>query len=305
MNSTNNVALEGLQNFLEYPLLRLGGEPFTMASLLTIFFWLVFVLALSWAVRRFVVQRLLKHTRFDPSFQYTLSKLTGYLLVAAGFFIALQMNNVNLSSLTVLAGAIGVGVGFGMQNIINNFVSGLIILAERPITIGDRIEVGNVAGQVTHINLRSTAVVTNDNISIIVPNSDLTSHAVTNWSHGDPTVRIRLPVGVAYGTDPEKLQNILTEVAKEHPKVLADPAPDVFFNGFGDSSLNFELAVWTAEMSSKPRRFRSELYYAIEKKLRENHIEIPFPQRDLHLRSGKITIDAKGAGQFDVRASAE
>jgi len=305
MNSTNNVALEGLQNFLEYPLLRLGGEPFTMASLLAIFFWLVFVLALSWAVRRFVVQRLLKHTRFDPSFQYALSKLTGYLLVAAGFFIALQMNNVNLSSLTVLAGAIGVGVGFGMQNIINNFVSGLIILAERPITIGDRIEVGNVAGQVTHINLRSTTVVTNDNISIIVPNSDLTSHAVTNWSHGDPTVRIRLPVGVAYGTDPEKLQNILTEVAKEHPKVLADPAPDVFFNGFGDSSLNFELAVWTAEMSSKPRRFRSELYYAIEKKLRENQIEIPFPQRDLHLRSGKITIDAKGAGQFDVRAPAE
>jgi len=103
---------------------------------------------------------------------------------------------------------------------------------------------------------------------------------VTNWSHGDPRVRIRLPVGVAYGTDPEKLRNILLEVAKEHPKVLADPAPDVFFNGFGDSSLNFELAVWTAEMSSKPRRFRSELYYAMEKKLRENKIEVPFPQQN-------------------------
>lgn len=286
MNMTNNVAFEGFQKFPEYPLLKLGNEPFTIASLLKIIFWLAFVLALSWALRRFVVQRLLKHTRFDSSFQYAISKLTGYVFVCLGFFIALQVNNVNLSSLTVIAGAVGVGVGFGLQNIINNFVSGLIILAERPITIGDRIEVGTVAGQVSKISLRSTTVVTNDNISIIVPNSDIISHAVTNWSHGDPRVRIRLAVGVAYGTDPEKLRRLLLEVAADHPKVLKTPASDVFFNGFGDSSLDFELAVWTAEMTAKPRRFRSELYYAIEKKLRDNHIEIPFPQRDLHLRSG-------------------
>ncbi|HEX3890623.1 MAG TPA: mechanosensitive ion channel family protein, partial [Verrucomicrobiae bacterium] len=120
--------------------------------------------------------------------------------------------------------------------------------------------------------------------------SDFISHAVTNWSHGDPRVRIRLPVGVAYGTAPEKLQSILLEVAKEHPKVLREPGPDVFFLGFGDSSLNFELAVWTAEMTFKPRRFRSELYYAMEKKLRENKIEVPFPQRDLHLRSGNFVL---------------
>jgi len=290
MNPTNNVVLDGLQKILAYPLLKLGDTQFTFGTLVKIFFWLLLVLVVDWLLRRFIVHRLLKRTRFDVSLQYAIGKIAGYIFVTLGFFIALEVNGVNLSSLAVIAGAIGVGVGFGLQNIINNFVSGLIILAERPITIGDRVEVGSVAGQVTKISLRSTTVVTNDNIAIIVPNSDFISHAVTNWSHGDPRVRIRLPVGVAYGTDPEKLRNILLEVAKEHPKVLADPAPDVFFNGFGDSSLNFELAVWTAEMSSKPRRFRSELYYAMEKKLRENKIEVPFPQRDLHLRSGNFVL---------------
>ena len=170
---------------------------------------------------------------------------------------------------------------FGLQNIVNNFVSGLIILAERPITIGDRIEIGGVAGQVREIRLRSTTVVTNDNITIIVPNSDFISHTVTNWSYGDTRVRLRLPVGVAYGTDVRLLERLLLDVAREHPKVLREPAPSVFFHGFGESTLDFELAIWTQEMTFQPRRFKSELYFAIEQKLRENKIEIPFPQRDL------------------------
>jgi small-conductance mechanosensitive channel len=293
---TNTVVGE-FDKVLNYPFLHVGRTPVTLWTILAVLFWLVLVLVVNWMLRRFIVQRLLKRTHFDASLQYAIGKIVGYLFVALGFFIALEVNDVNLSSLAVIAGAVGVGVGFGLQNIINNFVSGLIILAERPITIGDRIEVGNVAGQVVKISMRSTTVVTNDNIAIIVPNSELTSHAVTNWSHGDPRVRIRLPVGVAYGTDPEKLRPVLLEVAKEHPKVLTAPAPEVFFNGFGDSSLNFELAVWTAEMSSKPRRFRSELYYAMEKKLRENQIEIPFPQRDLHLRSGNFVLPAPPAGR--------
>lgn len=290
MGQTNDIVLDGLQKILAYPLLKLGSTEFTLATLVKVFFWLLLVLVVNWFLRRFIVQRLLKRTHFDASLQYAIGKILGYVFVTLGFFVALEVNNINLSSLTVIAGAIGVGVGFGLQNVINNFVSGLIILAERPIAIGDRIEVGNVAGQVVKISMRSTTVVTNDNISIIVPNSDLTSHAVTNWNHGDPRVRIRLPVGVAYGTDPEKLRRVLLEVAKEHPKVLTDPASDVFFNGFGDSSLNFELAVWTSEMSSKPRHFRSDLYYAMEKKLRENQIEVPFPQRDLHVRSGNLVL---------------
>jgi small-conductance mechanosensitive channel len=292
MDAATNHVVGEFDKVLHHPLFSVGQTPFTLWTLIVILFWLLLVLIGNWLLRRFIVQRLLKRTRFDPSLQYAINKISGYVFITLGFFIALQVNNVNLSSLTVIAGAVGVGVGFGLQNIINNFVSGLIILAERPITIGDRIEVGNVAGQVTRINLRSTIVVTNDNISIIVPNSDFISRTVTNWSHGDPRVRIRLPVGVAYGTDPEKLRRLLLEVAREHSSVLTEKPPEVFFSGFGDSSLNFELAVWTAEMTFKPRRFRSELYYAIEKKLRENGIEIPFPQRDLHLRSGNFVVPA-------------
>ena len=291
--ATNHVIFGDFDKVLHYPLVKIGATPLTFFTVLAVIFWVALVLVLNWLIRRFFVQRLLQRTHFDPSLQYAIGKITSYLFITLGFFIALQVNNVNLSSLTVIAGAVGVGVGFGLQNIINNFVSGLIILAERPITIGDRIEVGSVLGQVTRINLRSTTVVTNDNISIIVPNSDFISHAVTNWSYGDPRVRMRLPVGVAYGTDTEKLKRVLLEVAKAHPKVLADPEPSVFFLGFGDSSLNFELAVWTAEMTSKPRSFRSDLYFAMDKILRENNIEVPFPQRDLHLRSGNFVIPGK------------
>ncbi len=145
-----------------------------------------------------------------------------------------------------------------------------------------------MAGTVSRIRLRSTEIITNDNISIIVPNSDFVSHPVTNWSHGDERVQIRLPIGVAYGTDVEKLKVVLLEVAAENPNVLKTPKASVYFESFGDSALLFELGVWTADMTHSPRRFRSDLNFAIERKLRENKIEIPFPQRDLHLKSGSF-----------------
>lgn len=236
------------------------------------------------------MRRVLQRTRLQASLQFALARISGYAFIALGFYVSLQLVGVNLTSLAVVAGAVGVGLGFGLQNIVHNFVSGLIILAERPIAIGDRIEIGGVAGQVQEIRLRSTTVITNDNIAYIVPNSDLITNTVINWSHGDLRVRIRLPVGVAYGTDPRKLEKLLLEVAKAHPKVLQEPGPSVFFLGFGDSSLNFELGVWTSEMTFQPRRFRSELYFAMEEKLRANQIEIPFPQRDLHLRSGNFVV---------------
>jgi small-conductance mechanosensitive channel len=253
---------------------------------------LVMVVVVEFLLRRYFVRRILQRTRLDPPVQFAIARIGGYTFIALGFYISLQVVGLNLTSLAVVAGALGVGIGFGLQNIVHNFVSGLIILAERPIAIGDRIEVGNVAGQVRQIRLRSTTIVTNDNISYIVPNSDFITNTVINWSHGDPRVRMRLSLGVAYGSDLEKLQKVLLEVANEHPKVMKDPAPTVFFVGFGESSLDFELGVWTMEMTYQPRRFRSELYFAIEKKLRENKIVIPFPQRDLHLRSG--TLASKG-----------
>ena len=284
MNGTNNVVVSDFEHLLNHPLLTMGQTAITPLTLARIVLWLMVVLVLGRLLRRLVVQRVLQRTRLDPPVQYAIGKFAGYLFLAGGFYIALQVNGVDLSSLAVIAGAVGVGLGFGLQNLVQNFVSGLIILAERPISIGDRVEVGEVAGQITHISLRSTTIVTNDNISIIVPNAQFISEKVTNWSYGDPKVRIRLPIGVAYGSDIDKLRKVLLGVATAHPKVLKDPAPELFFAEFGDSSLNFELGVWTAEMTSKPRRFRSELNYALEKALRENGIEIPFPQRDLHLR---------------------
>jgi small-conductance mechanosensitive channel len=290
MNAHSQQFLNEPLRILNYPLMKLGDSSLTLVAVLKFLCIIALVFAAERTVRRHLVRRFLQRTHLEPALQYAVGKIAGYLFIALGFYIALKLVGIDLSSLAVLAGAVGVGLGFGLQNVISNFVSGLIILAERPIAIGDRVEMGEVAGLITRISLRSTILVTNDNITIIVPNSDFITNKVTNWSYGDPKVRIRLPVGVAYGTDPERLRQLLLEVANEHPKVLRDPAAEVFFSGFGDSSLNFELGVWTAELTSKPRRFRSELNYAITRKLREHHIEIPFPQRDLHLRSGSFVL---------------
>ncbi len=270
--------------WLEYPLVKLGGSTISVLTLCTIVFWFFFVLIASALLRRFIVQRLLARTNFDPGLQFAIAKIFGYMVVTLGFYVALVVNGVNLSSLAVIAGALGVGIGFGLQNIVSNFVSGLILLAERPVAMGDRIEVAGVAGMVRKISLRSTIIVTNDNISIIIPNSDLITHPVTNWSHGDPKVQIRVPIGVAYGTDVEKLRSVLREIAAEVSGVLAKPEPTLYFEGFGDSAMNFELGLWTQDMAQSPRRFRSDINFALERKLRENKIEIPFPQRVVHLR---------------------
>jgi len=278
--------LVGLERVLNYPLLKLGDSPITLALLITTLLLLGLVVLGERLFRHLFVMRLLRKTKLDHSLQYAISRIIGYLVLLLGFYIALQVVGLNLSSLAVIAGAVGVGLGFGLQNIINNFVSGLIILAERHIAVGDRIVVGGVDGKVEKISLRSTTVITNDNIAIIVPNADLIANAVTNWSYHEAKVRFRVPVGIAYGSDLEQFRRLMLEVAAAHPAVLPEPRPDVLFTGFGDSSLNFELAVWTTEMIHSPSRFRSELLFAIEKKLREHAIEIPFPQRDLHLRSG-------------------
>lgn len=270
--------------WLDEPLFTLGKTTFTAYALIKFFAWVAALWIGTGLLQRLVLQRLLARTHFDRGLQFAINRIFGYVVICLGLYIALVVNGVDLSSLAVLAGALGIGLGFGLQNIVGNFVSGLIILAERPVSIGDRIEVAGVAGQVRHISLRSTTVVTNDNISMIIPNSDLVSQTITNWSHGDPRVRIRLPVGVAYASDPAKVRDVLLAVAHAHPDVLKDPEPAVFFDGFGDSALNFELGVWTTDRAHAPRRFRSELNFAIERALREHGIEIPFPQRVVHLR---------------------
>jgi len=240
-----NETLQTIKQFVEkvWNTELFGAGTVTIGGILMLVFLFASVIIVERILQRLLIRRFLSKTRLQPSLQFGLSRMLGYTLIAIGFYVAFQAVGFDLSSLAIIAASLGVGVGFGLQNIINNFVSGVIILAERPISIGDRIDVAGVAGRVTKIQLRSTTVVTNDNITMIVPNADLISNIVTNWSHGDPKVRIRVPVGVAYGSDLKLLQRLLLEAAREHPKALTNPKPVVLFTEFGDSSLNFELGV--------------------------------------------------------------
>ena len=242
------------------------------------------------------------HSGLDRALQYAISQVVSNVVLVVGIFIVLENTGIHLGALTVFAGAVGVGVGFGLQNIASNFISGLVILAERPITIGDRVEVAGLAGQVELIRARSTVIRTNDNIAMIVPNTKFIDSPVTNWTYGDPRVRFRIPVGVAYGSDIGKVREALLAAGGESPQTLKDPAPSVFLNKFGDNSIDFELVVWSSEMSYRPSRYRSDLNFAIEKKFREAGIEIAFPQRDLHIRSGVLKVETVPAQ--DRRAGA-
>ena len=243
---------------------------------------------LSSHTKRFLFNRFLVNSGLNRSLQYAISQVASNAVLVIGVLIVLTNTGINLGALAVFAGAIGVGIGVGLQTIASNFISGLVILAERPISLGDRVEVGNVAGQVEKIRARCTIIRTNDNISIIVPNSKFIEEPVTNWTYGDPRVRFRIPIGVAYGSDLETVREALIAAGRETEHTLAEPAPSVFLEKFGESSIDFELVVWSSEMSYRPRRYKSDLYFAIAKKFAEAGIEIPFPQRDLHIRSGSL-----------------
>jgi len=289
--------MEALQEFfvqlrawLDIPLLPVGGTRFTLWMLLYLLLLIALLIYITGKLKAWMVERLLARTRIDIGVRQAVGSIFRYVIVAVGLMIILQTAGINLSALTVLAGALGIGVGFGLQNITNNFVSGLIILFERPIKVGDRIEVGNVTGDVVKISPRATTIVTNDNIAIIVPNSEFISSQVINWSYTNRDVRLNFPVGVAYHSDPELVRKALLEVAADHPGVLKERNADVLLQEFGDSSLNFILRVWTRDYTTTPGVLRSELNYAICKKFKEHGIEIPFPQRDLHVRSGVVEV---------------
>jgi small-conductance mechanosensitive channel len=273
------------------PLLWTAPLPGVNLSLIQIFLLIALLIAVFWfssRTKRFLFNRFLVKSGLDRALQYAIAQIVSNLVLVIGIFIVLENTGIHLGALTVFAGAVGVGVGFGLQNIASNFISGLVILAERPITIGDRVEVAGVVGQVQQIRARSTVILTNDNIAMIVPNSKFIDSPVTNWTYSDPRVRFRVPIGVAYGSDVNKVREALIAAGRSNSHVLEDPAPSVFLNKFGESSIDFELVVWSSEMSHRPSRFKSDLNFAIEEKLREAGIAIPFPQRDLHIRSGSI-----------------
>jgi small-conductance mechanosensitive channel len=276
------------------PLAWNAALPAIKLSLVQIFLLVALLIGVFWIssrTKRFLFNRLLAQSGLDRSLQYAIAQVVSNIVLVVGIFIVLENTGIHLAALAVFAGAVGVGLGFGLQNIASNFISGLVILAERPITIGDRVEVAGIAGQVEHIRARSTVIRTNDNIMMIVPNTKFIDSPVTNWTYGDRRVRFRIPVSVAYGSDIVKVRDTLLAVAGENPHTLKEPGPNVFLENFGENAIDFKLVVWSSEMSARPSRYRSDINFAIAKKFREAGIEMPFPQRDLHIRSGVLKVE--------------
>ncbi|MGE5811175.1 MAG: mechanosensitive ion channel family protein [Ignavibacteria bacterium] len=284
MESIKKFFIE-IRQYFDFTVIKIGETELTLWTLVYLFFLLFLLIFITGKIRRWVIYKLLSKSKTDLGVRIAVGTIIRYIILVIGFVIALQTVGIDLSTLTILAGALGVGIGFGLQNITNNFVSGIIILFERPIKVGDRIEVGEIRGDVVRISMRSTEVVTNDNISIIVPNSEFISSTVINWSHIDRNVRLNFPIGVSYKSDPEQVRKTLLQVADENPGVLKEPKSDVLIDEFGENSIYFNLRVWTREYINRPGVLKSQLYYEILKKFRQNNIEIPFPQRDIHIRS--------------------
>jgi small-conductance mechanosensitive channel len=246
---------------------------------------------------RFVLEEdVFPHVHLQPGVPYALSTFVRYAVVCVGFVIAVLMLGVNLDRVTVLGGALGVGVGFGLQNIVNNFVSGLIVLFERPVRVGDSVQIRDIQGEIRRIGIRSSTVVAWEGAEVIVPNSMLVAEQVTNWT---PTIyhrRVDIPVGVAYGAGPDEVVKLLIDVAGAHPDVIAQPTPVALFLGFGDSALRFELRAWTNRLD----RFglvKSELGIAVFRALRGAGISIPFPQQEVRLLHDPSEADGWGKPQ--------
>jgi len=286
MEKTIDSLLDKLQQIFNSTLFHLGETEFSLLSIIILVISIFLVFYLSGKLKNILVDRILTRYQLEIGIRQAIGTIVKYVIVVLGLLIIVQSVGIDLSTLSILAGALGVGIGFGLQNVTDNFISGIIILFERPIKVGDRIELNDVYGDVIEINARSTTIVTNDNINIIVPNSEFISKTVINWSHTDRKVRFRFAVGVSYKENPAIVRKLLLKVADENEGVLKTPPPDVWFDSFGESSLDFYLSVWTTDYINRPMILKSQLYFAIFKKFKENNIEIPFPQRDLHLKSG-------------------
>jgi len=248
---------------------------------------MVFLILLSFfsrLFRRFLAKKVLTHTSMDRGHQYALVRGAGYIIFLLGLIFGLDTTGINLRSLLVLGGALGVGIG-RLQNIVANFVAGIVILWEGPVKVGDFIDVGNTHGEVIRIGARGTWVRTYDNEVIIVPNSDFINSRVANWTANDRTVRMTIPLGVSYDSDLEMVREVLLDIAKRNEQVMVDPAPAVLVTGFGDNSVNISLRVSTTIMTDRTGSLKSDLFMKIFRVFRENKIEMPFPQQDVRVRS--------------------
>lgn len=269
---------------LRKKLISLGDVTITPAVLLSVMLILLGAFWVSRLLRGMLRRNVFRRTHLNIGTQETIGRILHYIIMLLGVFIAVQQVGVDLTTLAAISAVLMVGIGLGLQNITSNFISALILLFERPVQVGDFVEVGGVQGRIRAIKTRSSIVETLDNVSIIVPNSNFITENVTNWSYRDSKVRIHISVGVSYGSDIDLVEETLLQVGRAHQEVLLNPEPAIQFIEFGDSSLNFDLLVWIND-ASRQYFIKSDLNFAVVKAFREQGITIAYPQRDLHIRT--------------------
>lgn len=297
-----------LPEWLIQPWFTIGDTPITFTRLASI----AIIIVLAWWASKLVeggLHRLAKRLDADGtqgSGVYAFSRVARYLVLFLGSAIGLTFMGFDLTSLAILGGAIGVGIGIGLQGLFGNLFAGLVILFERSIKVGDYVDLqSGVVGKVSEISMRYTRITTNDSVDIFVPNSELTGGQVINWSYGDNYRRIHVPFGVAYGTDKDLVREAGMAAAEQIDGTIRTQGrePDVWLVSFGDSSLNFELIVWVEhKLLVAPGRTQAKYLWAIESELAARGIEIPFPQRDLHLRSGTVRIENSNGARATLSA---
>jgi potassium-dependent mechanosensitive channel len=275
---------ENLWGILTTPLFYLGDAHLSISAIVKLILLAIFAFIVARLLSEGIKRSLLVRMGLDLGSREAISTIISYILATFGFIFVLQGAGINLTSLTVLAGVVGIGFGFGLQNLASNFISGLTLLFEHQIRVGDFIEIDSLLGTVENISIRSTIIKTIDGLFVIIPNIRFVETNIINWSYRDSRSRLRIPVGVAYGTDPVLVTEALLVAARMESNVLSHPSPKVWFRGFGDHALNFELLVWI-DQPQESDAIKSAVNFLIDYELRKRSIEIPFPQQDLWLRN--------------------
>ncbi len=271
-----------------------NDSQFTLGRLFWLVVTLYFLFTLAWLVQDIVLRVIAPRTQVDAGTINAALTIGRYVILALALLIIFQQIGFDPTSLTVIAGGLSVGIGIGLQSIISNFISGIVLLFEQSLRPGDVVEVGGVLGTVERLNVRATTVRTFDNVEMIIPNETFFTSTVTTYTHDNRITRIMLTIGASYKSNPQQVMDILLAAAQRHGLVLDDPPPDVFFENYGDSSIDFHLAIWVSDPTHR-KRVPSDLRLMIWKEFEKHGIEIPFPQRDLHIRSG-LSTELSGAG---------
>ncbi|OHU86631.1 MULTISPECIES: mechanosensitive ion channel family protein [Pseudoalteromonas] len=285
-------------SWLDQELVKMGNFSLLVGELLSFFVVIVVTFILSRVLRAAFQRLAMRQGVIAHTSAYVIGRIIHYIVLFIGFIIALTALGMEMTELALIASALGVGIGLGLQGMVNNFVSGLVLLLEKTVKVGDFVELSNdVVGEVMAIYMRATLIRTNDNVDILIPNAELVSGLVTNWTLAEKVRRFRISFSVAYGSDKELVKTAVLEAADNVPYTLNSPGrePTVWMTGFGDSSLNFTLGVWVQpEQVKRPTALVSDYLWAIDDAFRTHGIEIPFPQRDIHIRS---TIEKKDCTQ--------